>query len=65
MDVDGGHDEPRWLMWLAVVGGLVIAVALAVLRIDLRHTAAVDDGRPLDPYIVTVTPSPYGWPPGR
>ena len=64
-DRPGGHDEPRWLLWVVVFGAVVIAVGLLVLWVDLRHSAAVDDGRPLAPFVVVVTPSPYGVPLGR
>lgn len=55
-DPDGGHDVPRWLVVLVVAGAFIVAGALALLRLDLEQGAA--------PYVVVVTPTTYGPPPG-
>jgi hypothetical protein len=46
-----------------VVGVCVVGLALAILRIDIRHEQAIEDGYPVPAFSVVVTPSPYGPPP--
>lgn len=65
VDLEGGHDEPRWLMCLVAAGLAVIAAGLLVLWVDLRHTAAVEIGRSPAPHVVVHTPATYGPPPDR
>lgn len=56
--VPGGAGIPRWYVWLVAAGLAVVAVALLVLWVDLRHTAAIERGQPLPPARILVTPSP-------
>ena len=60
-----GHDVGPWLVSAVVVMFAVIAGALLLLHLEVRHLSAVESGNPLAPYVVTWTLSPYGPPPTR
>jgi anti-sigma-K factor RskA len=51
-----GHDVPRWLVGLLALAAIVVVLSLALLRFDAEQGAA--------PFVVVVTPTTYGPPPG-
>ena len=57
------HDASRAVIAAVFAGMLIVAVALLLLFVGLRHQAAVDNGTPLPAVVIVSTPTTYGPPP--
>lgn len=57
------HEVSPWLIAGVGIAALVVAVLLAVLRLDLETASAEQRGRTVAPYQVGATPTTYGPPP--